>query len=412
MRRSSHGEAHVSSPAAVSTKQLSLSQHAPSTPATEREEDDVDLELQQEQQQRLKSRSLNALVSPTRLLNRNSAKSRQSSSFTRDFFMRHRQSPSISSRKRLLGPNRDASAVKEALHAAIDEETPSVPAPPLLSEEELQVKKAQALKGIRKLLQAQKEKEQADKRRLLDFLRQHQPQPHHQRRHHGRSRRADGSVPSKRGKRPSGATGTVDTWEGEDVEYVSDDLSSMATPGSDDAAIVRMPSGSDDEDFVFDNTEHTKNLREASTDDDDPLGATLHRKTPRQHALAQQAHKALKGINMKHRMNLLRQTAHQALAKHAARHALRREVKLAHSAPAGAGGRAPAKPNPDRILLMKQAVKEALLRSSNHENMSLVAQELLASAARKNFKKQSVLVLQRMARGFLVRSRLRRQALS
>jgi hypothetical protein len=80
----------------------------------------------------------------------------------------------------------------------------------------------------------------------------------------------------------------------------------------------------------------------------------------------------VKGINMKHQMDVLRQTACQALAKHAPRQALAREMKLkcsklflAQPPPASP----PASPhNLDPVLLLRQAVKKALLRS--HCNIS------------------------------------------
>jgi hypothetical protein len=108
-------------------------------------------------------------------------------------------------------------------------------------------------------------------------------------------------------------------------------------------------------------------------------------------------------------MDVLRQTAYQAMAKHAARQALAREMKLKRSQrpsvpPHSASTRAPPNHHPDRVLLMRQAVKEALLRSHFHDNMSIVAQELLTSATRKNWRRRSAIQLQRIVRGYLVRT--------
>jgi hypothetical protein len=385
----------------------------PTTPATEREEDDDLTELYYQQQrshlheQVQRSRSFQALVSPTRIISAR-PKHNKSASFTRDFFLRHRHSPSVTRRKlsSSLRLSQDASAVKESLKAAIDTNEPNrPPAPPLLTDEELQVKKAHALKGIRKLLKAQKEKEQADKRRLLDFLRQHDhqhPPPHHP--SQVTSRNNHGATSKNNRRKLTSATRTVDTLEDDE-----DDVDSLASLQSDDAAVDDEEEEEDDEDELEIPTanEHVA-VQQSSTPSYPP------RRTPRQRAKAQQAHKTLRSINMKQRLNVLRQTAHQALAKHAARQALKRELKLnAQSSSSSSTGSKrmlpgpPIKPSPDRVLLMKQAVKDALLRSHSHETMGAVAQELLASAARKNFKKRSILTLQRVARGFLARTRLR-----
>lgn len=109
---------------------------------------------------------------------------------------------------------------------------------------------------------------------------------------------------------------------------------------------------------------------------------------------------------MKHQMDVLRQTACQALAKHAPRQALAREMKLkcsklflAQPPPASP----PASPhNLDPVLLLRQAVKKALLRSHFHDNMSIVAQELLTLAAHKDWRQQSAIQLQHIVRGYLV----------
>ena len=120
------------------------------------------------------------------------------------------------------------------------------------------------------------------------------------------------------------------------------------------------------------------------------------RRTPRQARRATQARILLSELNKRKRMEVIRQTAHQALIRQATMQARNRGFGVG-------GGGAYRHPPPDRLLVMRQAVKEALLRNHSREDMGRVTHELLASAARKNQKSQAARKIQMIARGFLIR---------
>jgi hypothetical protein len=246
-------------------------------------------------------------------------------------------------RKRLVDNN--VSLAKQALKAAIDGEV-SAP-PPFECEEELEERKAQAFKEIKKLLDAQRKTKADDKRRLIEFLKGKNQPP-----------------------------------------LLRRQLSEEA---------LQSMSSSDDDDMGEDVSPPPPPQQRHSS----PPSKWIRKREPRnpqQIKISQQAHRILKSINQEKRYTVIRQTGHQALAKHAARQALKTEMlhKQRHS---------PKSP-PEwdaRMRIMKQAVKEALMRSHSNDDMARVTQELLASAYRKNFKRQSAIQVQAIMRGYLVR---------
>jgi sulfur relay (sulfurtransferase) complex TusBCD TusD component (DsrE family) len=163
------------------------------------------------------------------------------------------------------------------------------------------------------------------------------------------------------------------------------------------------------------------------------------RRTRAQKESVKEAHTTLRRLNKERRMALIRQTSHTAIAKHAARQAVQVELRLQHARQIlnqkNSGleshnriqdrplppsvGRSAIQERADtalqnkrhsevRLLMMKQAVKEAILRTHSHENMARVAQELLSSAARKNWKHRACIQVQSLVRGYLARQTLRR----
>jgi hypothetical protein len=251
-------------------------------------------------------------------------------------------SPGFAIKRKRLADN-NVSLAKQALKAAIDGEV-SAP-PPFECEEELEKRKAQAFKEIKKLLDAQRKTKADDKRRLIEFLRGKNPRPLLRR------------------------------------QLSEETLQSMAS--------------SDDDDMGEDVPPQQQQRHSL------PPSMWIRKReprTPQQIKISQQAHRILKSINQEKRFTVIRQTGHQALAKHAARQALKTEMlhKQRHA----------SKSPPEwdaRMRIMKQAVKGALMRSHSDDDMARVARELLASAYRKSFKRQSAIQVQAIMRGYLVR---------
>ena len=215
----------------------------------------------------------------------------------------------------------------------------------LLTPQETQTRKATALKEIRKTLQAQQQQELQAKRRLIEFL--------------------QGGRKQRPALKPQGSDAAIryDATDGKSVEEEEEDDVSMEKEKED-----------------------TPPPRTTTTTTKPARKRKLPR-TPQQVKLAQQAHRLLKSINHEKRSEVIRQTCKRGLAKHAARQT---NKKLCSDWEA-------------RIHVMKQAVKQALLRSHSQEDMACVMQQLLASASRKNFKLHLAIQMQAMVRGYLVR---------